>query len=114
MEKVKLRIQIRIFKQDIIRVVIKGRLSLNELRYKQCFSLRSTKLSLPFKDFEPPSFGSSSAENEQKVLSNKKELDLKVNIEEYFWLKNDLTIKEWLDLVETKVGKDATATDYWK
>jgi len=76
--------------------------------------LRSTKLSAPIKDFEPPTF-TNSVEFEQKSSPNKMNpLDLKVSIEEYFWLKNDLTIKEWLDLVEQKVDKDLKSIDYWK
>jgi hypothetical protein len=68
----------------------------------------------PIKDFEPALF-TNSIDLEQKTFPNKRNsLDLKVSIDEYFWLKNDLTIIEWLDLVETKVDKDAKATDYWK
>ena len=76
--------------------------------------MRSTKLISPIKDFEPILF-TNSIDLEQKTFPNKRNsLDLKVSIDEYFWLKNDLTIIEWLDLVETKVDKDAKSTDYWK
>jgi focal adhesion kinase 1 len=91
--------------EDIIRVVIKGRLSLNELRYKKCFSLRSTKLSQPTKDFEP----AVSSQCEQKHSPNNKQSSdsEQTNIDDHFWLKNDLTIKEWIEIVKND-------TDYWK
>jgi focal adhesion kinase 1 len=80
---------------EIIRLVIKGRLSLNELRYRQCFRLRSTKFSLPFKDFDP-----SDSETTTSPGINSK-------IDEFFWLRNDLTIKEWLNSINDSI-------DDWK
>jgi hypothetical protein len=54
--------------QDMIKYVIKGRLSQHELRFKKCYQLRATKF-----------------------IDDKK-------IEVYFWLPFNLTIKETLKL----------------
>jgi hypothetical protein len=58
------------FLKEIIKYVLKGRLSQNELRYKKCYQLRATKFI-----------------NE-------------TNISIAFWLPYNLTIKETLKLFE--------------
>ncbi|CAF0736648.1 unnamed protein product [Brachionus calyciflorus] len=89
--------------EDIIKVVIKGRLSLNELRFKQCFRLRSTRFNLSFKDFDPSGQNDSSDSN--NGLVNK--------IEEFFWLKNNTLIKDWLKMIG-HLDDESNATDFWK
>lgn len=72
---------------------------MNELRYKQCFQLRATRFSLPIKDFDP------------MFLTVKTGDQKKLQIEEFYWLKNSYTIKEWLQTIE---NNDSTKTlDYW-
>lgn len=92
----------------MIGVVIKGRLSLNELRYKQCFQLRATKFSHPVKDFDPLylSLKTASVEIGSETTSPQ--------IEEYYWLKNDLTIKDWIHFVECNREARQNEMDYWK
>ncbi len=78
-------------------MAIKGRLSLNELRYKNCFRLRATKYLVSIRDKDnnmnsPTSSASSSNSNNQ--------VDLNEGVEEYHWLRNNLTIKEWLNSID--------------
>lgn len=82
-------------------MVIKGRLSLNELRYKQCFQLRSTKFSVPFKDFDPENLDVNCSNSQIK------------KIDYFFWLKNNVLIKDWFDLIGHN-DENSVATDYWK
>ncbi len=106
--------------EDIIRLVIKGRLSLNELRYRQCFKLRSTRLCAPFKDFDPILSVPANAEATSSTTASNTSVDstslINSKIDEFFWLRNDQTIKEWLHLIshlnDTYSGHDAV--DYWK
>lgn len=84
-------------------MVIKGRLSLNELRYKQCFQLRATRFSLPIKEFDPMFLTVKNIDGE----NSKK----KLQIEEFFWLKNNYTIKEWLQTIEN--NESPYTLDYW-
>jgi hypothetical protein len=104
---------------DLIRLVIKGRLSLNELRYRHCFRLKSTKLATPFKDFDPL-LGSSTLtlpalttneSNSAASLSNSTAL-INAKLNELFWLRDDMTVKEWLHLIGH--GTDESALDFWK
>ena len=92
----------------MIGVVIKGRLSLNELRYKQCFQLRATKFSHPIKDFDPLSLKAPTDEksSESNVINPV--------IEEHYWLKNDMKIKEWLQMIDQKKDSNSNEIDYWK
>lgn len=76
-------------------------MSLNELRFKQCFQLRSTKFSTPFKDFDP-----NNSEGNFPSSQIKK-------IEQFFWLKNNILIKEWLKLIG-QTEENSCATDFWK
>jgi hypothetical protein len=107
--------------EDIIKIVIKGKLSLNELRFKQCFKLRSTKFTEPFKDFDPGFLlnsngsGQSSDANGSSVLTSALYASTLINskIEDFFWLRNDTTIKEWLQMIGYSAENPA-AVDYWK
>jgi hypothetical protein len=94
----------------MIGVVIKGRLSLNELRYKQCFQLRATKFSHLIKDFDPInlSLKTPNSSSEKSSSSNSENSPI---IEEHYWLKNDMTIKDWLQMIEKTKENDL---DYWK
>ena len=115
--------------EDIIRVVIKGRLSLNELRYRQCFKLRSTKLASPFKDFDSVYVGSTSASstvdstsiNSNTSSASSSVMQINSKIDDYFWLRDDSTIKEWLSIISqltSDSGSEAApgceAIDFWK
>ena len=35
-------------------------------------------------------------------------------IEEFIWIKNDITIKEWLESLETRKDSRTNEFDYWK
>jgi len=76
-------------------------LSLNELRYKQCFQLRAARFSLPIRDFDPLFLTVKDNNNETK----------KLKVVEFHWLKNDFTIKEWLNEIEA--NEAPKNLDYW-
>lgn len=84
--------------EDIIRVVIKGKLSLNELRYKRCFQLRSTRFSKSNKDFDPL-FLPSTTFNQPNVNINLASIPV---IEDFFWLTSDLRIKDWIGSIRAE------------
>jgi hypothetical protein len=92
---------------DLIRLVIKGRLSANELRYRQCFKLRSTKFAAPFKDFDnlTETTTTTTATTANSSLINSK-------IEDFFWLRGDLTIPAWLHMIAS--SPLFSTTDHWK
>lgn len=69
--------------KDIIRVVIKGRLSLNELRYKRCFAIRASRYE-------------SEAKNGTEEKPGDDKIDKEPKSEIVHWLPLTLTIKEWL------------------
>ena len=79
-------------------------------------------MSCPFKDFEPALSTSSQSESSsphQRAESktpptSKNDIDSKTKIDEFFWLKSDLTIVEWLNTIEKMVDKNVNAIDYWK
>jgi hypothetical protein len=108
--------------EDIIRLVIKGRLSLNELRYRQCFKLRSTRLSAPFKDFDPilnvPAQADTTSSTTASSISVNSTSLINSKIDEFFWLRNDMTIKEWLHSIghfnENGNITKTDAVDHWK
>jgi len=84
-------------------------LSLNELRYKQCFQIRAARFSLPIKDFDPLFFTAKDSEkNEKSSNTDKKQLE----IEEFFWLKKDDLIKDWIQSIESSEEPNKTL-DYW-
>lgn len=88
-------------------MVIKGRLSLNELRYKKCFALRATKFLHPLKDFDPSSDSNENSKSEINAQNYK--------IIDHFWLRNASTIKEWLDFINAQACENnENPTDYWK
>lgn len=97
--------------EDMIGVVIKGRLSLNELRYKQCFQLRATRFSHPVKDFDPLYLSIKAPADEKSSDTN----TVNPVIEEHYWLKNDMKIKEWLQMIDQKKDPNCNnEIDYWK
>lgn len=89
-------------------MVIKGRLSLNELRFKRCFSLRATKYSYVINDLDNLQLNeiNKSLPGNTNKISNK--------ILEAFWLRNNLTIKKWLKIISDDQGANSPASDYWK
>ena len=93
--------------------MIKGRLSLNELRYKQCFQLRATRFSMPIKEFDPLFLTLKTSDSDGKNVSNsdKKSQQPALRIEEFYWLKNNFTIKEWLRTIES--AEAPRSLDYW-
>ena len=95
----------------MIGVVIKGRLSLNELRYKQCFQLRATRFSHPVKDFDPLYLSIKAPADEKSSDTN----TVNPVIEEHYCLKNDMKIKEWLQMIDQKKDPNCNnEIDYWK
>ena len=98
----------------MIGVVIKGRLSLNELRYKQCFQLRATKYLHSVKDFDPLNLVLKLPTKSTDDLTKSENLICQTVIEEFHWLKNDTTIKGWLESIENKKEARPNETDYWK
>lgn len=94
--------------EDIVRLVIKGRLSLNELRYKQCFQLRAVRFSMPIKDFDPLFFTIKDQNDKPANKDDKSQLE----IEEFFWLKKDDLIKDWLQEIES-YEEPSKSLDYW-
>lgn len=94
--------------EDIVRLVIKGRLSLNELRYKQCFQLRAVRFSMPIKDFDPLFFTTKDQNDKSADKDEKSQLE----IEEFFWLKKDDLIKDWLQEIES-YEEPIKSLDYW-
>ncbi len=89
--------------------MVKGRLSssLNELRYRKCFAIRSTKFLRPFNDFALQENGAegkreSTNEPEQRIVDK-------------FWLRNESTVCEWLELVSGLCeAVSGQPTDLWK
>lgn len=67
-------------------MVIKGRLSLNELRYKRCFAIRASHYESVAKNGAEEKPGDDQIDKEPK-----KEI-----IDRVHWLPLTLTIKEWL------------------
>ncbi len=80
-------------------MVLKGRVTLNELRYGKCFALRSTKVERSFNDFDPKK-----KENENAA----------VKIVDTFWLRPKSTISEWLDLISGLCELNSNPLDFWK
>ncbi len=80
-------------------MVIKGRLSLNELRFKNCFRLRAVKLSSPI---------------DEKNTSTEKNLIFS-KVDQYVWLRNDQKIKEWLRSIGFEENNEMSEVlNYWK
>jgi hypothetical protein len=87
---------------------------LNELRYRKCFQLRATKFAVPIKDFEATSLdtqASNKSNNNHNQQINQNELNYK--IDEYFWLKNNTRIKDWITHVNSSTEIN-NPLDYWK
>lgn len=75
-------------------MVIKGRLSLNELRYKRCFAIRASH------------YESAAAKNGTEEKPGDDQIDKEPKseiIDRVHWLPLTLTIKEWL----TSLGDDS-------
>jgi hypothetical protein len=106
---------------DIIKTVIKGKLSLNELRFKNCFRVRATRYTLPNmnklqSDEFDRSFDSSLLTNStQTSFNNSNEIYYNVNnrIEEFIWWRNNNTIQRSIQLV-FKDDQNENMIDYWK
>ena len=94
--------------------------------------MRSTKFSIPFKDFDPlfvsngtnniinnnnPSDTSSTASSKYDQISISSSLNasnlITATIDDYFWLRNEMTIKEWLRIIGF-YEENSNATDFWK
>ncbi len=74
---------------------------MNELRFKQCFQLRATRFSLPIKEFDPLFL----------TVKNIKSDDKKLQIEEFYWIRNDLLIKKWIEEIVTYEAPKSL--EYW-
>lgn len=101
--------------------MLKGRVSLNDLRYRKCFGLRATKFERPICDFDD------SKEEERKSSNNTRENSSALShqhnkIVQAFWLRSKSTIADWIqniDALQQKINENqsknsSNSTDYWK
>ena len=68
---------------------------------------------MPIKDFDPLflTLKTSDSDGKHVTTNDKKSQAPTLRIEEFYWLKNNFTIKEWLKTVET--AEAPRSLDYW-
>ena len=95
--------------------MLKGRVSLNDLRYRRCFGLRATKFEHPICDFDD-------SKEEEKKSNTACEKSHFNKIVQAFWLRSKSTIADWIqniDALQQKLNENqsknsSNSTDYWK